>query len=197
MKTIKLQDINILDIGNTIQVSGAIWSGKGKHYLCFIPGEYDVTDTNDFELLEMDLNDWEKFIKQTDLLETEILAKDSSGGLVKILVRKTTRQIDSKLQWKVFQRDKYTCRYCGSTGVPLTVDHLILWECGGPTIEKNLVSACKKCNKTRGNTEYKEWLQDPYYLRVSAKLSETDKEKNIELVSTLDTIQKMVHIKSR
>lgn len=197
MKTIKLQDINILDIGNEIQITGAIWSGKGKHYLCFVPDEFDKDDNYDFELLAMDVNDWEKFIKQTDLLETEILARDSSGGLVKILMRKSTRQIDNKIQWKVFQRDAYTCRYCGSTGVPLTVDHLILWENGGATIEKNLVSACKKCNKTRGNTEYEEWLQHPYYIRVSEKLPEAIKQKNTELVSTLDTIQKMVHIKSR
>lgn len=197
MKTSKLQDINILDIGNTIQLSGAIWSGNGKHYLCFVPDEFDEADKYDFEILEMGVENWERFIKQTDLLETEILAKDSSGGLVKTLIRKSTRQIDNKIQWKVFQRDAYTCRYCGRTGVPLTVDHLILWENGGATIEKNLVSACKKCNKTRGNTEYAEWLQHPYYLRVSEKLSQSIKEKNMELVSTLDTIQKMVHIKSR
>ena len=30
----KLSDLNILDVGNTIQLEGAIFVGNGKMYLC-------------------------------------------------------------------------------------------------------------------------------------------------------------------
>lgn len=196
MKQIVIDDINLLDIGNTIQISGAIWSGNGKHYLCFLPGEFDG-DENNIELLAMNLEQWKSFIKQTDLCETQILAKDETGGLVKILIRKTTRQIDSKLQWKVFQRDDYTCRYCGKTGIPLTVDHLVLWEDGGPTIEENLLAACKKCNKTRGSMPYEEWLDCKYYNKVAQNLRATVRLDNEKIADTLDSIERVYHKKSR
>ncbi|GAG09150.1 unnamed protein product, partial [marine sediment metagenome] len=86
----------------------------------------------------------------------------------------------------------YKCRYCGRDDVPLTVDHLVLWEDGGPSIEENLVSACRKCNKKRGNTEYSDWLQHPYYLKVSAALLPCHQEKNEKLAPTLPGIPRVV-----
>lgn len=196
MKENELDDIDLLDIGNTIQISGAIWSGRGKHYLCFLPDEFD-NDFENIELLAMSIDDWKKFIKQTDLCETTIFEKDETGGLVKVLVRKTTRQIDSKLQWRVFRRDDYKCRYCGKTGIPLTVDHLVLWENGGPTIEENLFSACKKCNKTRGNMEYSEWLKSSYYKKISVGLDYKIVLENEDKVEELDDIPRMHNKRSR
>ena len=191
----KLTDLNIHDVGNTIQLSGAIYSGNGKDYLCFFPGEFDLS--NEMTLLTMEMDDWKKFIKQTDLMETEILAKDTDGKIVKAILRKTQRQIDARVQWLVFQRDNYTCRYCGRTGIPLTVDHLVLWEEGGPSIEENLVASCKKCNKTRGNMQYVDWLNDPKYVKVSAGLPDEVILANEELIDTLADIPRNVHKKSR
>ena len=99
--------------------------------------------------------------------------------------------------WKVFERDDYQCRYCGKTGVPLTGDHLILWEHGGPTIEENLLSACRPCNKTRGNMPYKEWLESDYYKKASKYLSPEIKQANKDLISQLSAISKMKVIRSR
>ena len=191
----KLNEINLLDIGNTIQISGVIYSGNGKDYLCFLPGE--LPNDNVLTTLNMDIEDWKKFIRQTDIMETEILEQAADGKLAKVIVRKTQRQIDQGLQWKVFQRDNYTCRYCGATGIPMTVDHLILWEEGGPTIEENLLSACRKCNKTRGNMQYKDWLDDPYYKKVSKNLSNDIRTANVEVMYTLDKIEKVFHRRSR
>jgi len=196
MRIRTLEDIDILDVGNTIQISGALWSGNGKHYLCFLPDEYDG-DSENLELIIMNLEDWKKFIRQTDLCETEIFQKDQTGGLKKVIVRKTTRQIDSRIQWRVFQRDNYTCRYCGRTGIPLTVDHLVLWEKGGPTIEENLIAACKKCNKTRGNTEYGDWIRSEKYKRISNKLDEGTRLKNEAIEDTLADLPRVHNKKSR
>lgn len=191
----QLNELNILDIGHSIQLTGAIYSGKGKSFLCYFPGEaMDLPE----EQLHMDKNDWDKFIKQTDHLETEILARNPvNGELTKIIVRKSTRQIEQNVSWKVYKRDNYSCRYCGNNDCPLTVDHLVLWEEGGPSTVENLVSACRACNRTRGNMQYKEWLQFPYYTKRMVNLTPQVRDANQSLVATLDSIPRMVHKRAR
>ena len=197
----KLSDIDILKIGNTINMTGAIFSGEGKTFLCHFPDDQTpAVGVDDFPLLErldMDLGDWEKFLRQTDLLEVEVLAKASDGTLAKAILRKSNRQIDQVVSWRVFKRDEYSCRYCGRDDVPLTVDHLVCWEEGGPSSEANMVSACKKCNKVRGNTKYAEWLQHPHYKNVSKNLNEERRRRNHELADTLAAVPRHTHIKSR
>jgi hypothetical protein len=190
----RLSDINLLSVGNTITMTGAIYSGEGKTYLAYFPGE---KEDHPIEALDMDSGDWETFIRQTDLLETEVLTKASDGKLVKVIARKSQRQVEQGISWRVFKRDGYRCRYCAKDDVPLTVDHLVLWEEQGPSIEANLVSACRKCNKVRGNTTYAEWLKHPYYVQVSAALDEVTRRANEAVLSTLDGIPRMVHARSR
>jgi hypothetical protein len=190
----KLTDINILDVGHSILMTGAVFSGNGKHYLVFFP--YDREDYP-YEPLEMDVEDWKKFMRQTDLLETEVLASAPDGTLAKVILRKSQRIIDGVIQWRVFKRDGYKCRYCAIEGVPLSVDHLVLWEEGGPTIDENLVTACKKCNKTRGNLQYPDWLKHPRYVATSTKLAPEVRAANEELLGRLAHIPKTVHTRTR
>jgi 5-methylcytosine-specific restriction endonuclease McrA len=102
-------------------------------------------------------------------------------------VRKSQRQIDSKVQWDCFRRDKYKCVYCNRDDVPLTIDHIMTWENGGPTTVENLVTACKKCNKTRGNTPYGDWLESDYYKQVSKNVPQVEKNWLLELNENLKT----------
>lgn len=205
------KDLNLLSVGNTIQIAGAIWIGEGKAYLCMFPGEDGVigdgvsevrpavfmpTDGSDslkVEVLSMTTDEWEQFIRQTDIMEAEVLA-EGPDGITKSIIRKSARQIAQDISWKVYLRDNFKCRYCGrGPGIPLTVDHLVLWEEGGPSTEANLLSACKKCNKTRGNTQYADWLRSPYYRKVSQGLSALVRKDNQDLVPTLDAIPRMLH----
>lgn len=190
----KLKDLNVYAIGDTIQMVGALYADDKRTYVCMFPGE-----RNDLpqEILEMDQDDWKKFLFQTDVLETEILEKASDGTLAKAIVRKSQRQIDAHLMWRVWRRDDCRCRYCGADDVALTVDHLIVWEEGGPTVPENLISACKKCNKLRGNKPYEEWLQHPYYRGVSKMLSREVREQNFALVATLGEIPRYMNRRSR
>ena len=110
MEEITLNDINLYSIGNTIQIAGVIWSGEGKAFVTLIPDKKE--DLSNLKLLPMTLEDWEKFLKQTDLLETQIISEDDTGKIVKAIYRKSQRQIDSYLQWTCFKRDNYRCRYC-------------------------------------------------------------------------------------
>jgi len=192
----KFEDLDILKIGNSIQLAGALWIGEGKNYLCLFPEESLTSDS--FEVLEMNSDQWVEFLRQSDLLETEVLTKASDGSVTKAILRKSARQVAQQVSWSVYLRDNWKCRYCGAgPGIPLTVDHLVLWESGGPSIPGNLLSACKKCNKARGNTPYAEWLQSKFYRRVSQGLSALVRQDNLDIVPTLDAIPRNLHKPSK
>ena len=190
----KFNDINLLSVGHTIQLTGAILSGEGKNYLCFFPGaeeEYPV------EVLELGEGEWGAILDQTDKLWVETYGKDMVGKVQKAILRKSQRQIEASVSWRVFKRDGYRCRYCGRDDVPLTVDHLVLWEEGGPSTEANLVAACKKCNRRRGNTPYAQWLQSRDYHRASQGLTEEVRRQNQAVSATLDKISRVAFKRSR
>lgn len=197
----KLSDLDLHEIGNTIQLVGAIYSSgqEKKYYLAWFPDECppDAFGLPELDDLEMDNEDWKTFIRQTDLLEVKKSVQAEDGSIEKAIVRKSQRQIDAVVSWNVFRRDGYRCRYCGNDKVPLTVDHLILWEDGGPSIEENLVTACKKCNRARGNTPYVAWLASPQYLKNQHKLTEAVRDANQALVSTLVKIPITLKQRSR
>lgn len=187
----QLDKMNLRDLGNTLQLSGVIYAGQQGAFICMFPEE--PIEGRELTILDLTQEDWEKVLRQTDLMETEVIARSPDGTLAKAYVRKSTRHIEQGVSWNVYRRDEYRCRYCGRADVPLTVDHLVCWEHGGPSIEANLVAACRKCNKMRGQMRYGEWLRDPYYRKVSARLSPRIREANEELLSTLGDIPLRVH----
>ena len=192
MKKIKLQDLNLLDVGNTIQMAGAIYANRDKAFVVLFPEDANVVDLP-IEVIDMTLEDWVAFLRQTDLLEVQV----ADGTNQKAILRKSTRQIDSSVSWDVFRRDAYTCRYCGNAKIPLTVDHLVRWEEGGPSIVANLLSACRKCNKVRGDMSYADWLKDPFYLKVSKGLKPEVRAANEAVLGTLAAIPRKKHVGSR
>jgi 5-methylcytosine-specific restriction endonuclease McrA len=48
---------------------------------------------------------------------------------------------------EVFNRDQYTCQYCGKESRQLTLDHVIPRYRGGEHTWENVVSACIPCNR--------------------------------------------------
>ncbi len=52
---------------------------------------------------------------------------------------------------EIFRRDHYTCQYCGKSGPPLTIDHIVPRTKHGPHTWENLVTACPSCNRRKGN----------------------------------------------
>lgn len=57
----------------------------------------------------------------------------------------------------VFERDNYTCRYCGARGVTLECDHVVPVAQGGCTEDGNLVTACRTCNRAKGARTPEQW----------------------------------------
>lgn len=50
---------------------------------------------------------------------------------------------------EVFNRDQYTCQYCGRESRQLTLDHVIPRHRGGEHTWENVVSACTHCNRRK------------------------------------------------
>jgi hypothetical protein len=195
LRKLKLRDMNLLALGNIIQVSGVIYADADTMYVCMLPDE--PAEDREMVILDLSQEDWEAVLRQTDIMETELITCSKDGTVTKAIIRKSTRQIEQGVSWKVYRRDGFRCRYCGKDDVPLTVDHLVCWEHGGPSIVENLVASCRKCNKTRGQLRYSEWLRDPHYLKVSRNLDPKTRELNEALLPTLPNIPLRVHEKAR
>ena len=56
-------------------------------------------------------------------------------------------------RFNVFLRDRFTCQYCGHQTATehLTFDHVVPRSRGGRTVWRNVVTACGRCNLTKGN----------------------------------------------
>jgi len=182
-----LTDLDMEEVGRSIQLVGAVYKKAGTNdaWLLLLPGEEPVEANS----VVLNLDEWVEFLRQTDLVEVKALVKDEHGKVGRALFRKSNRQISQEISWTVFRRDLFQCRYCGTDSVPLTVDHLVTWEAGGPSTPENLVACCKRCNGTRGELPFGDWLKHPYFKRVSKRgLSMSEKFSLDALLPTLDRI---------
>jgi len=170
------EDLDLLQFGNTSQLAGVVYTGE-SNVIFWLPGEETKVPLHEIAMTDAK---WKALIDQTDLATVQVVV-----GNVKAILRKSLRAIDQNISWTIYQQDGYKCRYCGRDGVPLSVDHIDLWENGGATIPDNLITACKPCNKKRGNMEYDAWLNSPQYLASSAGLTEEVKAKNLAVLTTL------------
>lgn len=65
----------------------------------------------------------------------------------------TGRKAFSKQErFQIFERDNFTCQYCGRKPpeVQLEVDHIVPLAKGGTNDERNLITACRDCNRGKG-----------------------------------------------
>ncbi len=63
-----------------------------------------------------------------------------------------------ELRQYVLLKWKHTCAYCGASGVPLELDHVVPRSRGGSDRESNRVPACHRCNQQKGNRSIEEFL---------------------------------------
>jgi 5-methylcytosine-specific restriction endonuclease McrA len=83
---------------------------------------------------------------------------------------------------KIFQRDQYTCIYCGMAGSNenLTLDHVLPKSRGGDDTSFNLVTACYKCNNAKGDKTPEE---------AGLRLNKNILKSNINLHSLLSSVR--------
>jgi hypothetical protein len=63
---------------------------------------------------------------------------------------------------KIFERDNYTCHYCGSkvTKENATLDHFVPSSRGGDNSKQNLVTSCLECNSIKSGRTFEEAAPD-------------------------------------
>lgn len=182
MKKINFNEIDILRFGNEIQTVGTVLSDSTTLYLL----EYPAADFSEKEIKQIVLTetDWQKLLTQLDTCETAV-----TWGDKKAFVRKSQRVIDSFVCWQAYKRDGYTCRYCGRDNLPLTVDHVILWEEGGPSVLENLITCCKPCNRERGSLPFASWIASSFYKRNLNNIPEALVAANSDVLSNLEHLR--------
>lgn len=65
-----------------------------------------------------------------------------------------------RLRTQAFERDHYTCQYCGDTDGPFEADHIVPLARGGSDDLDNLATACRVCNLSKGAKLISEWRPD-------------------------------------
>lgn len=60
--------------------------------------------------------------------------------------------ISKRKRFELFDRDKFTCQYCGKQPpmVRLVIDHRIPIKEGGHNEDDNLITSCEECNQGKG-----------------------------------------------
>jgi 5-methylcytosine-specific restriction endonuclease McrA len=69
---------------------------------------------------------------------------------------KRPRRERKMTRYEIFNRDKYTCQYCGEESRHLTLDHVIPRYRAGQHTWENVVSACADCNRRKAGRTPKE-----------------------------------------
>ncbi|CAN1518471.1 McrA Restriction endonuclease [Caulobacteraceae bacterium] len=64
-------------------------------------------------------------------------------------------------RFNLFLRDSFSCQYC-SSGSDLTFDHVVPRSRGGRTTWENIVTACARCNLTKGGRTPREANMHPH-----------------------------------
>jgi hypothetical protein len=87
--------------------------------------------------------------------------------------------MSKKLRFSVFERDGFTCRYCGKTppDVRLSVDHIDPVSKGGTNDESNLITSCAECNGGKGSRKLGELPKDTDLRRAQELIEQTDLAK--------------------
>lgn len=75
--------------------------------------------------------------------------KNELSGFIKGPYSRPLSNEWAKIRAAVFERDGFTCRYCGAAGVRLECDHIIPVANGGGHDETNLATACRTCNRKK------------------------------------------------
>lgn len=114
------------------------WRGTLEAFVKYINSEDETKPVNDE-------------IEDKPYRETSPPTKEIQATTPHKSSRKTTRDINLRLRFKVMQRDNFKCCICGkspatSPNVTLHIDHIKPWSKGGETTIDNLQTLCSECN---------------------------------------------------
>jgi len=85
---------------------------------------------------------------------TTLLALES---LYPLGARRPSANAWNVIRARIFERDDYTCTYCGERGRSLECDHIFPVARGGRHTDDNLTTACRPCNRSKRDKLLSEW----------------------------------------
>jgi len=160
------------EAGGLFKLSGLVCQGMGSTLVVLLPSAAPLGDGKTDQLGQMVEGVWAPkgltgdpaklaIVRPTLEELAEIIRRSDDplyfetdpSGVVKAIHRKSERAVSGTVGQKVWARDGFRCLYCGRPmgDVTLTIDHFIPIESGGGNDPSNLISVCRKCNKTKGN----------------------------------------------
>ena len=142
-------------VGTEWQVSGVLFQGMGDDIL-MLSHVADLPDGN-LTIIRPTLEEWELIVKLSDNPEH---FRDQE--FMKGIVGKQKYLMSGFVQQKTWARDSFMCLYCGwkMGDVQLSVDHFVPLFMGGANNIDNYVSACRRCNKDKGNIDPVKYCSD-------------------------------------
>jgi 5-methylcytosine-specific restriction endonuclease McrA len=168
------EPVYVEDAGNLLKISGILLQGMGTNILVLTPQANDIAVNTpqkySVDVVRPFIEEWSEIIRRTD--DPLWFEKDETG-MTKAVHRKVRMAISGVVQQRIWVRDGFQCLFCGRRmgEVQLTVDHFMPLELGGANNETNYISACRKCNKRKGNRHPEEFInsldiQESYYSQL-------------------------------
>ena len=105
-------------------------------------------------LSEFAFDDKDNFIEGSNIVKSVTRLSVSNFNLFNIRLDNSNW---AELREIVFDRDNYTCAYCGQIGGKLECDHIVPITKGGSNKLSNLTTSCLKCNRSKGNKNVSDW----------------------------------------
>lgn len=106
--------------------------------------------------------------------------------------------LSKKVRFGVFERDRFTCQYCGRTpiedGVILQADHIVSVKNGGNNDTENLTTSCWDCNIGKGAKTTIKRGNTPEELK---KQLEQSKERLEQVVAMNHAMKQIVRMKKQ
>ena len=146
---------NYTDIPNeSIRDEKLSWKARGlHHYILSLPDTWEI---NISHLVRQSDKDERDSVKAA-LKELESLGYISKAQIESIPVspsnsiRSRSAKEWQEIRSQVFDRDNYTCTYCGAKSQKLHCDHVTPISKGGGDEMSNLTTSCQFCNLSKGN----------------------------------------------
>jgi hypothetical protein len=155
----------IKHIGNKYKLAGIVLEGEGESKLLLLPLSKDYENRpwyaglrdakgahiDDYHAHTYSPQMWSEILRRSD--DPLVYGED------KAWVRKARWVISGFVQQGVWVRDRLQCLFCGAKmgEALLTIDHFTPLELGGANDTSNYVTACRRCNKRKGNQNPREY----------------------------------------
>lgn len=100
-------------------------------------------------------------VRLDELIEAGFVERGSDGRIA-LVARGYENYRLSAVEWTeiraaVFERDNFTCSYCGERGGKLECDHVHPLSRGGSNEMDNLTTSCFACNRSKHSKTLAEW----------------------------------------